>query len=249
MNPIDLLPVPKPYSDPNPPTETFFYENVVKQILPDVMKMESTGIPIDLSKVEEIERITDKILGEVQEKLSENPIIQDFLASKYNNYVKEKSVCTKTKESFEKPYNANNKQQRTYVINQYLIDHDLEKDQLDTWSFKDLRKYADIKGLKFLEDLANKNYSPDTVYKIKGYMERLAEEKYRIYSNNIKEKAIEKGKEISFNPNSTKQKVELFQFLGIEPESKTKKGNDQWNRDQLEILQKKLELELEEVNG
>ena len=246
MNPIDLLPVTRPFDDPTPPDENYFYQNVVKNILPDIMNMEATGIPINLDKVKEIETITDNELLKVRQKLINNPIIKDFIEYKTNTYKKNNLVINKTIEDFKKEYVSCSVQIRTFIVNEYLKDHGLEKDQLDKWTIKDLKKYANMTANLFLTSLATNRLNTDARAKIEMYMNRLAEEKLRIYELSKQEQVELKSKQIEFNPNSSLQKVELFRFLGIESESQTKGGQDQWNRDNLEKLQKKLALELEE---
>ena len=70
MNPIDLLPVIRPLEDSNPPDGTYFYDNVIKYLIPDIIKMESNGIPINLDKVAEVQNTVDTVLEDVKNKLA-----------------------------------------------------------------------------------------------------------------------------------------------------------------------------------
>ena len=49
-----------------------------------------------------------------------------------------------------------------------------------------------------------------------------------------------------FNPGSSVQKQEFFEFYGIESDKETKAGNPQWDRDALEELQKLLKTMIED---
>ena len=54
-NPLDLLPIERPLESTEPwPDDTYFYNNVVSKLIPDVIKLETTGIPINLNKVKEV---------------------------------------------------------------------------------------------------------------------------------------------------------------------------------------------------
>ena len=49
----------------------------------------------------------------------------------------------------------------------------------------------------------------------------------------------------SFNPSSPLQKQKLFEFYNVKSESKTAKGQPQWNRTELERLQKFLAVQID----
>lgn len=243
QHPIQFLPIPLPLTDKNSPSEIFFYRNIIKPILPYVIEMEANGIPIDLSKVKEIEEITDKILEEVQSKLDNHPIIKAFLTEKSKDYRNNQQVKVKDVSDFLVPFNRNNMQHRTYVVNTYLKEIGREKDTLPNWTINDLKKYSEMIGSVFLHQIAFKDStpSPDTKAKIEAYMRKFAEEKARIYKENVQAKLEGKAKDIKFNPGSSPQKRMLFEFLGIDSEDKTKKGQEKWDRKQLEKLKAKLE--------
>ena len=246
MNPIDLLPVKKPFSDPDQPDESFFYENVAKQLLPDVMQIERTGIPINLEQVKGIEQITEDILTQIPLKLAQNAHIQNYLASKASEYSQDAKTSKKRSYIYYyKKYNKNNIIQRTFIINSYLKEHGREKDCLDKWTVKDAQLYSYHTGVRFPIEVTILEPSIETKALIEKYYKEMCQAKADIYNKSVEEKF--KPKNITFNPGSPKQKSEFFKFLGIEPLSKTKKGEDKWDRNNLEQLLKKLELELEEA--
>ena len=145
MNPIDLLPVVRPLEDPNPPDGTYFYDNVVKHLIPDIIKMESNGIPINLDKVAEVQNTVDTVLEDVKNKLATNKLMLDFLSNKDNvakqNKIDALNEKLKTPEDFLKPFNSKNKVHRTYVINEFLKETNREDMLLDEWSVKDVKKF------------------------------------------------------------------------------------------------------------
>lgn len=246
MHPIDLLPIEDPLTDKNPPDDLYFYENVIMPILPYVMEMEANGIPIDLTEVRKLEDLTEEVLSKVHQIIDTNPIIIDFLTEQSEDFRNNAHAKTKIKEDYVVTFNRNNVIHRTFVVNEYLKSIHADKDCMDKWSIKDIAKYASITGSKFLEDIARNNIlNPDTAAKIHFYMEVFAIQKANLYNEKVKSRVEGKAKDIKFNPGSTKQKAMLFEFLGIKSEEETPKGQDKWDRDQLEILKKKLEMEIE----
>ena len=247
-SPIDLLPIKRPLEDDNFPEETFFYENVIKELIPDVLRFESNGIPINLEKLSEVEDTVNNILSTVRNKLDNNKLINDFLSYKDNIIKDKKCLALKTKEKtykdFIKPFDIKNKIHRTFVINQYLLDNNKEDMIMNEWSIKDLKKLNQIIASKFINDLLNNDIQDYMNFIIDKAMIELATVKANTYNKNIIENKINKicnEKLIdSFNPGSSLQKQEFFKFYGIESESETKAGNPQWNREELEKLQQLL---------
>ena len=246
MNPIDLLPVCRPYDDPNPPNDSFFYYNVILKILPNIIQMEKTGIPINLAKVKEIEEITNTILNTVERELADNTIIQEFIESLHEQaYPLEYQHKLRTKDNYKEEFKRSNKTQRTFIVNKYLEEHNAEQDKLDDWSIKDLNKYAQIYGYSFLEHLAKNKLDKADMLKIEKYLDDFAEYKANIYNMNIEAKWRKQKEKIKFNPKSPTQIRQLMAYLGIKSEGKTKKEAEQWNRQQLEVLAEKLQIAIE----
>ena len=80
-------------------------------------------------------------------------------------------------------------------------------------------------------------------------MHQLAKDKCEIYNKNKIDSKIESLETsnlgVAFNPASAPQKQQFFDYCGIESENQTKAGNDQWNRPELEKLQKLLKMMIE----
>lgn len=251
MNPIDLLPVKTPLTDPSPPTEVDFYNNVVRHLIKDVIKMELNGIPISLHKVKELEDTVTKVLLDAAEKLKNNLLIQEFL----NKTIREKQGIEKPKtyQDFLKSYNHKNKIHFSYVINHYLRGSNKGKGYTqEEWTKRDLKKLCQVYETTFLRNMLNSELTADNVtYIVLPAMQKLAQEKADIYNTNRKEKLNrEVQKELSkgFNPSSSVQKEAFFKSLGIESESLTNKGQDQWNRKELEKLNSQLSLLIKSKN-
>ena len=252
MNPLDLLPIERPLESTEPwPDDTYFYENVVIKLLPDVIKLETTGIPIDLSKVKEVEDTVNNVLRDIKDILKDNKFIQEYLASKYIHESDDAlaNLKTKTTSDFLVPFDVKKKAHRSAVVNYWLKNNGHEDMVMDEWSIKDLRMCNQILASKFLTDLINKDIKGYMSNWIEEAMQKFAEEKARIYNqskfSSYQAKMEEKKNKLSFNPGSTLQKQEFFQMLGIESDSETAKGAPQWNRAALEQLNKYLDTLIE----
>ena len=254
INPINLLPLNKKPFEDNSYTEEYFYKNVILPLIPDIVRLEANGIPIDLDKVQELEKILNDVLESVKIKLNNNEILKEFLNKCYkqkeNEVTKEIKKTFKTPENFLKPFDFKNTVHRTYVINTYLEDINKQDLILESWTIKDLKKLNQILASKFINDLLNKDYNDYVNQYINKGMYALAKNKSDIYNKNKIENKNKKIKklcsDIYFNPASPIQKQTLFSYLGIEPEKETEKGNPQWDRKELEKLQKQLIVMLEE---
>ena len=252
--PIDYLPIVRPLEDPNPvPDDMWFYENIVIKLLPDILRLEATGIPIDLSKVKKVEETVNNVLETVQTTLAENKLIKLFLNVRYSDKekatIKQAESKHKSFEDFLKPFDPKNKIHRSFVINCYL--HSIGRDDMtmEEWTKKDLKKLNQIIASKFISDLladSIKEYMKPTVDEA---MLDLATQKAEAYNRNKlearRERLAKEKSNLSFNPNSPQQKQQFFEMLGIDSENKTKAGSPQWDRKSLETLNKLLESMLE----
>lgn len=241
-----LLPIYNPQDDPSPPSELFFYENVVQPLTKDIIKMEATGIPINLDKVKEVENTLNNVLENVSEVFKNNPLIKKYLNQVNESLLKSKvgnlDSKKKTWEDFYKDFDYKNTVHRTYVVNYYLKENVVDYKNLlqDKWTLKDLKTLNTILHSRFISALIDSNYTNDyCVQTINKAMKQLAKDKADIYNKTkIEDKKQLTDKEVvsEFLPGSTKMKREFFDMLGIESETETEKGQPQWNREELEKL-------------
>ena len=252
--PHNLLPIVRPLEDTTQYDETYFYEKVVKHLIPDIAQMEANGIPIDLSKVSVLEDTVINVLDEVYKKLANNELMLKFLKTISTQYKKDKTeeleAKKKTPEDFIKPFNITNKVHRSYAVNTYLLSIDRKDMCMEEWSIKDLRKLNQILASNFLQALLDKTINSSMGVYILSAMEALAKDKADIYNKNKIDTKIEQLQEQNiiheFNPGSPIQKQNFFKFYGIESEKETKTGNPQWDRKELERLQKLINMMIDE---
>jgi len=75
-SPHSLLPAPEARYD-SPPAD-YFYENVAKHLIKDVIKLMNAGIHIDMHKVRQLEEELIGVLQTVEDRLNANPLILEF---------------------------------------------------------------------------------------------------------------------------------------------------------------------------
>ena len=252
--PHDLLPIKRPLEDSNSPNEVYFYNEVIQPLIKDIVEIEANGIPIDLSKVSKLEEVVDNVLSEVHKKLTNNKIMLEFLEKESDKYKKNKTEelenKVKTYENFLKPFDIKNKIHRTFVVNTYLISQVHNDKIMNEWSIKDLKLLNQIIGSKFIQNILDKKvefWMEDT---INLAMVRLAQIKADIYNKNKIESKIntinEQNLILKFNPGSSIQKQNFFNYYGIESEKETKTGNPSFDRKELERLQKLILMMIDE---
>lgn len=249
-SPYDLLPIEHPSNEPHKDDPTFFYRNVVVPLIPTIIDMESHGIPINLDKVAELEVTLTDILTRVHNRLKNNELMIEFLTyiSKGKKELKKEELKSKKKtwKDFIKPFDIKNKIHRTYVVNTYLISQ-VHKDKImNEWSIKDLKILNQMIASKFIQNILDKNIESWMLDAINLGMTRLAVYQAETYNKNridTKIDEIDRTKIIHlFNPASSLQKRQLFEYLGIESDNETKGGNDKWDRKELERIQKLLNI-------
>ena len=199
MNPIDLLPVPRPLEDTSPMTETDFYFNVVHPMIPDIIKLMLIGIPVDLTKVKDLEAVLDDTITKANRILSDNPRIIKFMQSiNLKGYNDKRRVYS----YYYKDFNVSKEEHRKYVINYILKKQD--KPLLEKCSKKEYLNYEFSLGI--------------TDITIKEAMVQLAEEKADIYNRSI-------NIDSTFNAASPLQKKQFFEFWKL-PSEKGKYDRD-----------------------
>lgn len=252
--PHDLLPIKRPLEDNVWPDDMYFYNNVIKPLIPDIIRLEATGIPINLEKVSEVEKAVESVLSEVAENLANNPLMKAFLSEKFSYVQKTVSEETKSKEkspeNFYKDFDPKNKIHRSFVVNMYLRTNGHEDKTMDEWTKKDLKKLNQFIASKFLTDLIADNIQDYMQDIIKSAMSELASAKAKAYNKNKVEasqkKMEDKKAKLYFNPGSAQQKAQFFDYLGIDSENTTKAGNPQWDKSALENLHKLIKIMLDE---
>ena len=258
----NILPV-GPTNDPSTfKTPRYFYENVMKPSIPDMVQMMLQGININLDAVEDLRSTVDNVLDKVKSDLSINPIIQQYLDKKYTSakslYKQDRLSMFRDISYYLKPYNPDNLDHRSYLIehllesrvNLNLQNYPTDKlpDGTTKWSVNAVKQLLkdnidnEIFSL-MLQKIINKEVNPESI-NAKLATEKLARKRTSLYNQSFADQISSISPttlpkyEHAFKPNSSKQKIELFNMLDILSEDTTKAGNPKWDRAQVERVNK-----------
>lgn len=239
--PKDLFPIPHPsVFDPGP---KYFYNNVVKPLIPDFITIMNNGLTIDDDAVDELRLVLDNMLISIADRLNTNKIIKDYQAyeypKKFAEYKKEVESSCRDLDFYLKEYNDTNATHRSYVINECLKEVDSTL-ILDKWSVKDLKSINSYLGNSFIQSIIDKEVASYGHKYVLNGMKQLAEDKMNIWNKVRYDKVKQVSKDTllpPFNPGSSLQLRNLFEFLKIEPLAFSKEtGEPSWGRDQIEEI-------------
>jgi len=241
LRPWQLLPVPYPAEfDPSDDDPDYFYKNVVKQLIPDIIKMTLEGIPIDQEAVEKLRLTIDNVLTSVTERLNKNPLIEQYKEHVYPALVKEYKdkvlVSVRTYHYYLKEFNTKNITHRTYVVNAFLINQKLNDKCKEKWTIPELKKTNQFLKSRFLTNAIDGTLSPVNLTVETG-MINLAKEQARLWNKPRYKKSDIPVIVPDINPASAKQLQTFFNMLEIEPITlSSKTGDASWNRKNIEML-------------
>lgn len=230
--------------------ESYFYHMTAKWLVRDTVRLMVNGLPIDLNEVEKLEQSLKGIISAVEERIANNPLVLRYLEVKreelVNAYVSLQKQKLKTPADFYKPFDPKNILHRSAYMQIFCermgISSPLEEvaEGIPKWSVALVRKFA--KEYKVLGHLlagdvsrtqATADQAADKVAKLK------ADTHNRKYLELIANPNL---KDFKFNPGSAKQKQEFFALIGLESDEQSKKtGEDSWNREQIERVNKETE--------
>lgn len=247
-SPWDLLPTPEPKDEYY--SQEFFYDNVAKHLIPDVIRIMNNGIPIDLNEVRRLEATLDDVLDKVQQELQENRLIREFQLLRHTNlctqFVAEQRTKLKPMTHFLKDFDPSSVLHRSYVMTHIasltkLSYTPLEfiDDGIPKWTMNDVKR---VKGEHPAIDLLLNRRMQPTNSIAKSAMQTLATRKATIFNTPIREKIANPKQYVElppFNTGSSVQKLAFFSWLGLESDVKSADtGNDSWNKDQIERIHK-----------
>ena len=242
--PIDLLPIPLPSSyDPSIKDTDYFYKNVIKPLIPDFIRIMDNYLTLDWDAVDNLRDTIDNVLETVSATLEKNEIIEKFQEQQYPKkfaiYKEETLKSCRTLDYYLKEYDSSNAIHRTYVVNEILKLNGTEDLCKDKWSVKDVKALYNYMELSEIQLVIDKKVDIRSDL-AKQAMVDLANDKMTIWNKVRETKVDEVTKEKlvpPFNPGSSKQKQELFEYLGIEALAFSKEtGLPSWGRNQIEEL-------------
>ena len=224
-SPHDLLPAPIPAEDR--PEDDYFYNEVLKHLIPDTVRIMMNGIPIDLDKVKQLEVVLDEVLLEVSDTLQTNPVIHKFQLEQHKtlkaNFVKDRTSKMKPPDHFIKEFKHSNMDHRSYFMKVFCDSHpdisppsELTATGIPKWPAKTVRIISERYAV--LKRLLDGSIAKSNKYVVAA-MQTLAEDKAAIHNKRYVE-AVANCDELElppFNPASPDQKhLLLTGMLGLE---------------------------------
>lgn len=242
-NPHDQLP------SPEPKTVTYlsrhFYQYTAKHLIKDTVQIMMNGLHIDLNKVANLQKVLDEQLVKVQEEVDSNPFVIKFMKQVYstqiNSYKQERKTKLRTADYYYKPFNHKDMLHRSYFMTLYAQQQNMELPEEEVSPGIAKYKVDLVKKLSatypLLKRLLAGELSDSHPLVIRTANE-LAELKMSLYNKAFLDQIESPQLDYpQFNPNSSKQKQEIFEFLGVEPLAYSKDtGKPSWGRDQVEEI-------------
>jgi hypothetical protein len=247
--PWTLLPLPKPSDwNPNELGEDFFYNNVAKPLIRDTIRLMNNGLPIDLTKVKDLEDTVDTVLANVDSVISTNTVIQDYYKWKHPKlleaHLAEYDSKIQSADKYIKPFNPKDIDHRSYFVHAYIEanpEHCFDiipppnttVTGLPKWTLNDVKRI--LHAHPDLAPLTTKTVPPDNPYATAA-MQLLAQHKADKF--NERHDYLNRRNQNSiadivpkFNPASSDQLHELLTgMLGYESDLLTDSYKD-WQRE------------------
>jgi DNA polymerase-1 len=243
MRPIEFLPIKFPKDhDPGP---AFFYENIAKPLLPDMIGIMNAGLHIDQEAVEELRTTIDVVLAEVATTLGNSPLISQYQELRrpalQKAHEEEATKAVRDAAYYLKEYKPVDMVHRTWVVNTFLRQNRRSADTKEKWTIKAVKQYNVFLKNPFLTAVVEKRPLSQNKVVLKA-MQLLAEYKAELWNRPRYEKAARPVEVEPFNPGSDKQTREFFEMVGIEPrEFSAKTGAASWPRKLIEQIKKETE--------
>jgi hypothetical protein len=244
-SPFDLLPAPEPKTVS--PDIDYFYQNTVKHLVKDTVRIMNNGINIDLTKVVDLEEELARILANVETTLANNTHIKAYLEHRYKSqiakYRQEQRSKLKQASHFLKDFDPSKQDHRSYFMHIYATQQSIPEPSellptgIPKWPANTVKKLA--KTNPFLAKLINKQL-PSTHPIAKEAMQLFAQHKADIYNKSYQEKIHTPTIPYPvFSAASPQQKQELFSLLNLQSEKTSKTtGSPSWDRSQVERVNK-----------
>jgi len=240
----EILPIPEPMTSGF--SRAHFYNSTLKLLVKPCIAMCENGITLDMPRVYQLDQQLTTILDRVHTNLASNPAIQEFQSLQYNKakstYKAEQRAKKRSLEYYLKPLDLSKMDHRSYVMNyltlittfQYTPTSQLPDGSLK-WTQKDVKLLAELQHDIRIEQVLDKSMRPDSPT-AQAAMRMLAITKANLWNNKYQQNIDNPPADLlpPFNPGSTKQKTELFDYYQIPPISFSKDtGAPSWGRSEL----------------
>lgn len=219
--------LPTNYPKEEEPELGYFYDNVAKHLVKDTVRVMQNGLPIDLNKVQELEKTLDETIAKVHETLEDNRIVRQYQEARYESlaksYKEERLSKCRSPDYYLKPFKHNDMNHRSLFMKFFSESLVLSQPEellpigFPKWTANQVKKLAKTKPV--LQKLLNGEVTELNNKFAKQAVEALAEIKAEIYNRSYIQQA-ETLKDLSlppFNPGSPDQKHDILtDILGYE---------------------------------
>lgn len=223
-----------------------FYHNTAKHLIKDTVRVMMNGLPIDLDKVQDLEVVLVDQLSRVESDIESNILVQAYLRKKHGKlidaYKDNRTSMLRSADYYVKPFKHTDMAHRSFFMLAYGQDNDVPVPEeelfegVPKWTVKRVKKVSETRPL-LNRMLAGELSGSHPI--VERAMSLLAETKANLhnksYFSQIQNPDVEPPK---FNPGSPVQVSEVFEMLGIESTTQTTAGAPQWNRAQVERVNK-----------
>lgn len=240
----DYLPIKKPLETK---PDSNFYDTIAKPLIKDVVQLANVGIPVNIEKIKELEKLLDNVIKEHTDKINNNKIVKYFIRSQISRSNEELiNQAIKPLENKKHALELNLKRNKHInllvdVIIEDLIEQKLLSDNYrrtndtENWTIKKLKTIYLLTNSCIIEKVIKKDYDSSLLNpfkeKVKILLEKEIDDTITSKINKIKETNV-----FSFNPKSSVQIKELFSYLSIPSRFKTDTGSDSFNKTALKEL-------------
>ena len=246
----------QPYPKDEQPSQRWFYDNLAQPLIPITVNIMMQGIKVDQAQIEALRTTVCDVLEDVDKRLATNPIIKKFQTRRYQqlkkSYILEREEKKRSTDYYKADYKSGDMVHRSFLMEEiaktYTFRYTPEGQLpigISKWSVTDIKRLLATANspqfARILISVIEKTISPKNQF-VESAMRLLAVTKSALYN----QKYIDDIENVSpetllptFNPGSSLQKQQLFDYLDIPCEAFSKDtGLPSWERAQVERVNK-----------
>lgn len=233
--PLDqLLPIAEPRYHQETPR--YFYENVLKPLLPTIIELAETPMPIDMEVIEEIKQEALAQKEPAFAKLQEYPAVKSYMETVQQNLIDNFiEPLLEQKRNWPTRVYKHTPVDRTFVMNK------LTGESRDSWKVADIKQYLAEEEAPdpLVQAILDKSSSLPTNSRMQILMKshRTVNQTKLQHKLDNPEQYLD-PKQLTINPNASQQMRGLWKSLGLESDVLTPKKEESFNKDVLKVIMK-----------
>lgn len=220
-----------------------FYHHTAKWLIRGTVRMMLTGVPMSMTRVEDLEGTLERIIASVHTGIANNPTVKAFLEKRHEEDVEKYIADMKSRmrgpDHYLKDFDASKAIDRSYFMDIFArrvgmqMPSEKYPSGVSKWPAALVKRLAAVHlPLKALADKSLSAKNATAVEAAWAMAKDKAEAFNKRYVDAINNPQLEQR---SFNPGSTTQKREIFDWLAIPSEAVSPTtGEASWNKEQIE---------------